>query len=200
VVAVNVTYRDGREYYSDFRVDGRPTAATDYELSGKTWSHGEFATMLAAIFAPSSKAGFHYSRETKLHSIPAFVFDFKVAAQNNRLYFLQSRDKIWFPDYGGSIWIDARTPSLIRLQLETAHIPDYPIERTKAEIDYSTVPLGDGTSMVLPTSSKAVICATNVKCSRSITKFKSWHKFRATTKMVVRPFGLIVTKPTLPMP
>jgi hypothetical protein len=184
VVKVNVTYRDGQEYYSDVRLDGQPVPANAPEVSG-SWSHGEFATMLAGVFAPSSKTQFRYSKQTKLRSIPALVFDFKVASQNNRLYYLQSRDKIWFPEYGGKIWVDARTSSLLRLQLETAHMPDHPTSRTKAEIEYSNLLLGDGTSMVLPTNSSALICINN--CTRSVTKFTHWHKFRATTKIVVTP-------------
>lgn len=129
---VNVTYRDGQEFYSEVRVDGQPAPANASEPSGN-WSHGEFATMLTSIFAPSSKAQFHYSKQTKLHSIPALVFDFEVAARNNRLYFLESRDKTWFPEYGGKIWVDVRTSSLLRLKLETAYMQDYPITRTKNE-------------------------------------------------------------------
>jgi VWFA-related protein len=187
VVTVNVSYRDGQEFYSDVRVDGRPVSVNASEPSG-IWSHGEFATMLASIFAPASKAPFHYLKETKLHSIPALVLDFKVAAQNNRFYFLESRDKIWFPEYGGKIWVDARTPSLLRLELETTYMQDYPITRTKDEIDYSNLLLGDGTSMVLPTNSHAVICESgNRNCASSMIKFTNWHRFRATTKIVVTP-------------
>ncbi len=187
VVTVNVTYRDGQEFYSEVRVDGQAAPANASEPSG-SWSHGEFATMLTSIFAPSSKAQFHYSKQTKLHSIPALVFDFKVAARNNRLYFLESRDKTWFPEYGGKIWVDARTSSLLRLKLETAYMQDYPITRTKDEIDYSNLLLGDGTSMVLPTNSNAVICESgNPNCARSNIKFMHWHKFRATTNVVMTP-------------
>jgi VWFA-related protein len=187
LVEVQVTYHDGQEYYSDFRRDGQPVPATAPGLSG-AWSHGEFATLLASIFSPSSKTQFRYAKETKLHSTPAFVFDFKVAAQNNHLYFLESRDQIWFPQYRGSIWIDARTSSLLRLQLETAHMPNYPISHAKAEIEYSNLLLGDGTSMVLPTDSKALICdAPPYGCTRSVIKFTNWHKFRAKTNVVIDP-------------
>ena len=199
VVTAHVSYRDGREYYSDLRVDGQPSSANAPELSqwwaqAGSWSHGEFATMLAGIFAPSSLAQFHYSGETKLHSIPAFVFDFKVAVQNNRLYFLQSDNKIWFPAYGGRIWVDARTASLLRLERETGYMRDDPITRVKTEIEYSNLPLGDGTSMVLPINSNDLICApplheigNSENCARSTTRFMHWHKFRATTNVVTSP-------------
>ncbi|MGO9864902.1 MAG: hypothetical protein ACLPLR_14915 [Terriglobales bacterium] len=188
VVTVNVTYRDGQEYYHDVRVDGQPAPVNSPELSG-SWSHGEFATMLEGVFAPSSKAQFHYSKETKLHSIQALVFDFKVASQNNRLYFLKSGDKIWFPEYEGRIWVDAHTSSLLRLERETAYMRDDPVTRTKTEIEYSNLVLGDGTSMVLPTNSKVLICepplhGNSDNCARIIITFKNWHKFRAQTRIL----------------
>lgn len=184
VVTVNVTYHDGQEYYSDFRMDGQPVPNTAPELSG-FWSQGEFATMLESIFAPSSKTQFHYSKVTRLRSIPALVFDFKVAAQNNRLFSLQAREKTWFPEYRGSIWLDAQASSLLRMQLETAFMENYPIKRTKADIEYSNVLLGDGTSMVLPTNSNDLLC--DMHCKRSVVTFMHGHKFRATTKILASP-------------
>lgn len=191
MITVNVTYRNGQEHYSDPLVNGRPVPANAPELSPHS-THGEFVTLLGGIFAPSSKPEFHYSKQTKLHSTPVLVFEFKVAAQNNRVYFLEARDKIRFPEYGGSIWVDARTSSLLRLQVETAHMRDYPIRLTKHEIDYSNVLLGDGTSMVLPTNSNVRICGAFLNgksddCSISMIEFKNWHKFRATTNIVVNP-------------
>jgi VWFA-related protein len=187
VVKVHVTYHDGQEYYSDFRLDGQPVSATAPGLAA-AWSHGEFATLLASIFAPSSKTQFHYSRERELHSAPALVFEFKVAAQDNHLYFLESRNKVWFPEYAGTIWIDARTSSLLRLQLETAYMPSYPIRHAKAEIEYATLLLGDGTSMVLPTNSNDQICdVPPYDCTRSVIRFTNWHKFHATAHIVGSP-------------
>lgn len=184
LVSVHVTYHNGQENYSDFRLDGQPVPFNEPGLSG-SWSHGEFATLLASIFAPTSKAQFHYSKQRNLHATSALVFDFKVSAENNRFYFLQSHGVIWFPEYTGTIWIDARTSSLLRLQLETAYAPNYPIRHAKAEIEYANLLLGDGISMVLPTSSKDQICQTPpFGCTRSVIHFTNWHKFHATTHML----------------
>jgi hypothetical protein len=164
-------------------VDGQPVPANAPEVSG-SWSHGEFATLLAGVFAPSSKAQFRHSKQKKLHSIQAFVFDFKVAAQNNRLYFLQSGDKIWFPEYEGRIWVDAHTSSLLRLEHETTYMPHFPLLRTETEIEYSNLLLGDGTSMVLPTNSSVLIWEPPLNNARNIIRFMNWHKFRAKTRIL----------------
>jgi hypothetical protein len=113
-----------------------------------------------------------------------------VTAQHNRLYFLESGDKIWFPEYEGRIWIDARTSSLLRLQRQTTYKPYDLITRMKTEIEYSNVLLGDGTSMVLPTNSELLICelyGNGDNCALNIIRFMNWHKFRATTNVVMTP-------------
>ncbi len=187
VVTVHVTYHEGAESYSDFRLDGVPVPFNEPGLSG-AWSHGEFATLLASIFAPSSKTQFHYSRAKKLHSNSAFIFDFRVSAQNNSLYFLESQAKIWFPAYAGSIWIDSQTSSLLRLQLETAYTQSSPISHAKAEIDYANLLLGDGSSMVLPTNSTDMICEAAIDaCARSAIRFMNWHKFQARSHIMMDP-------------
>ena len=189
VVTVHVTYHDGQEYYSDFRMDGEPVPATAPELFA-AWSYGEFATMLEGIFAPSSKTQFHLWKQTKLHSVPALVFNFRVDEQDNRLLSLRTPDKTWFPEYEGSIWVDARTSSLLRLQLETADMPGYPIKHAKAEIEYSNLLLRDGSSMVLPTNSNDRICEMPpYDCTRSVIRFMNWHKFRATSRVLTTPMN-----------
>jgi VWFA-related protein len=192
VITVTVTYRNSGEFYDNVRINGKPVGAGGAEVSG-TWSDGEFAPILAGIFVPSSKAEFHYEKEQKLHSIPALVFRYHVKAQDNTLYVLQSGKYIWFPEYDGEIWLDAKTLRLLRLERETALMPRNPIRRMKTQIDYSDVPLGDGTRLVLPTHSDVLICTPlppyfdDSNCAHNIIRFNHWHKFRATTKIVMQP-------------
>ena len=118
------------------------------------------------------------------------LFHFHVSAKNNRSYFLFAGDKVWFPEYGGQLWIDEASFHLLRLKRETAYLHQYPIRQVKTRIDYDNVPLGDGTQRVLPVHSEVLTCAAPVHgnsndCSRSVVKFTNWHKFRATTTIVM---------------
>jgi hypothetical protein len=120
------------------------------------------------------------------------VFRFRVPAENKKLYFLHSGNKIWFPEYRGRIWIDANTSSLLRLERETPRMPRYPIHRMKTIINYAQVALGDGTSLVLPTYSEVSICMGQMyiygdNCGNNVIKFSNWQKFRATTNIVMNP-------------
>lgn len=101
-------------------------------------------------------------------------------------------DKVWFPEYSGELWIDGNSFQLLRLKREPAYKHQYPIRLVKTSIDYDDVPLGDGSRLVLPLRSEVLTCAAPVDgnrndCSRNIVKFTNWHKFRATTTIVMTP-------------
>jgi VWFA-related protein len=189
VVTATVSYREGQEYYNDVRINGKPVDARTPELSG-TWSDGEFALILAGMFLPSSKAEFHFQKETKSGKV--LVFKFHVTAQNNKSYSLHSENKAWLPEYQGQLWIDKQSLQLLRLERETAYMRKEPITHVKTTIDYADLNLGDGSKLVLPTHADVSICSPPVggnsdSCSRNIIKFTNWHKFRATTHVVTNP-------------
>ncbi len=191
VVTATVSYRDGQEYYDDVRINGKPVDAGTPELSG-TWSDGEFALILAGVFLPSSKAEFHFQKEVAAKSGKALVFKFHVTAQNNKSYSLHSESKAWLPEYQGQLWIDKQSLQLLRLERETANMPKEPITHVKTTIDYADLNLGDGSKLVLPTHAEILICSPPVggnsdNCSRNTIKFTNWHKFRATTHVVMNP-------------
>ena len=60
-ITAQVTYRDGEEYDSEVRVDGKPGDASAPWSSG-AWSIGEFALSLNTIFLPASKPEFRYRK------------------------------------------------------------------------------------------------------------------------------------------
>jgi len=188
VIAAHVTYRDGQEYEDNLRVNGEPSDAAARWSSG-AWSNGEFASSLNTIFVPSSRAEFRFHKPEKLHSMLAVVFEFHVSASDNKLYGLRSGDKLWFPEFSGKLWLDKTDFRLLRLERGTSYMASKPITRVKSTTDYSLVPLGDGTNMVLPTHADVLVCgAYAVKsCDRNIVTFSHWQKFRATTNIILNP-------------
>jgi hypothetical protein len=186
VITAQVTYRDGQEYDDNVRVDGKPSD-TSAPWSSGAWSVGEFALSLNTIFVQSSKPELRYRKQEKLHGARALVFDFRVSAENNKVYYLRSGGAEWFPEYSGRLWLDATDFRLIRLERETADMPLKPITRMKTATDYSFVALGDGTNMVLPVHADVLICPQLSSCARNIVTFTNWHKFRATTNIILNP-------------
>jgi hypothetical protein len=145
-----------------------------------------------AISLPSSKAEFQFKKQTHTGSTRVLLFTFRIAAINNRSYFLFANDKDWFPEYGGELWIAENGFHLLRLKSETAYADEYSIRSVKTTIDYAPVSLADGSNLVLPVNSEVATCAPPVRgnsdnCYRSLVKFTNWHKFKATTKIATNP-------------
>jgi VWFA-related protein len=195
VVTQKVAYRGGQEYYSDddTGTQGKSINSAALKPLVALDTQGEFSTMLQQIFFPINHTEFHFEKEKKLNGTSALMFRFSVEQPNNHLYLLHfawsqpSHSVSWFPAYHGRIWIDAATSHLLRLDRETAKMPEYPIKRVKTEIDYTVVPLGDGTTFVLPTNSDELMCIGlgNGECSHNIIKFTNWQKFGAKTEILM---------------
>ncbi|MGO9083856.1 MAG: VWA domain-containing protein [Candidatus Sulfotelmatobacter sp.] len=191
VVTAAVSYEDGEEYYSNIKIDGNPENASSGALNS-SWSMGELASILQMVFAPLSDAEFRFDKEVKLHSIPALVFEYRVEQSSNELYYshaqyLSGRGVTFFPAYRGKVWLDKSNFHLMRMERETADMPNwFPITRATTMIDYADVPLGDGTDFVLPGKSEIEICSggEGAECAHNVIRFKNWHKFRAKTRIL----------------
>jgi VWFA-related protein len=190
VVTATVTYADGREQYDRIKING--SAAASSEALNSSWSMGEFASILQMIFSPTSDAEFRFNGEVKLNSIPALLFEFRVEQTNNQMYYLHAfypngSGTTLFPAYRGKVWLNQSNFQLMRMEKETADMPKwFPITRAKTVIDYADVPLGDGSSFVLPGKSEIEICekAEGSECAHNVVRFRDWHKFRAKTRIL----------------
>jgi VWFA-related protein len=191
VVTAMVTYADGQEHYDRIKINGSPAAASSDALNS-SWSMGEFASILQMIFSPMSDAEFRFSTEIKLNSIPALLFEFRVEETNNQMYYLHAfypngSGATLFPAYRGKLWLNQSNFQLMRMEKETADMTKwFRITRAKTVIDYADVPLGDGSSFVLPGKSEIEICerAEGSECAHNVVRFRNWHKFRAKTRIL----------------
>ncbi len=192
VVTASVTYKEGLEYPNDVRINGQPSNDSKAPEKSGAWSMGEFATALEAIFAPVSHAKFKFEKETTLHKIPALIFEFQVAAKENKLYSLHAiyptgKQSSLFPAYHGELWIDKADFGLLRLERKTGGIDaGFPISSATTEIDYTNLPLGDGTNFVLPTHADVQTCSVDegLECAHNIVSFTNWHKYGAKSRIL----------------
>ncbi len=186
VVTAQVSYEGGKERYRDMAVNGKAIHGSTPNLRA-AWSTGEFASALLDIFSPRSEATFRFVNLDTLHSIPALVFDYEVAPENNELWHVEVGDIEVFPGYSGRIWINQTSLHLMRLERGNIKVdPRWPIQEVDSSIDYADVQLGDGTSFTLPTASETDACRQphHPPCWRSTLTFKNWHKFTAKSRIV----------------
>jgi VWFA-related protein len=192
LLTAQVTYRNGQEYYDHLLLNGQPISSESSALPPPSlrgpWSVGEFGVILQSIFLPASKAEFQFKKQTHIGSAKALLFTFRVAAANNRYFYLFAGDKKWFPQYRGELWIDEDGFHLLRLERETGRMADYPIRSLKTTIQYAQVSLADGSTLVLPSRSEVNTCTPpGDYCSSSLVTFTEWHTFKATSTIVNNP-------------
>jgi VWFA-related protein len=189
VVTATVTYANGQENYSNIQING---GAANARTLNSSWSTGEFASILQMVFSPASDASFRFSKEARLNSTPALVFEFQVDQSSNLLYYLHAfYSSGWgvtlFPGYRGKVWLNKSNFQLMRLEKGASHMPaSFPITHASTVIDYSNVPLGDGSDFVLPGESEIETCSSEegAECAHNVVRFKNWHKFRAKTRIL----------------
>jgi hypothetical protein len=192
IVRATATYQDGQEYYSNVRINEKPTDPSSPALAGM--SIGEFATYLQALFAPDSDTDFKFLKEEVGRSSRTLVFTYQVDRQNNQFHYLHatipgSRSGMtFFPGYRGRLWIDKATLHLVRMESEAVDIdPGFPIRSAKTDIDYAKVSLGDGSEFVLPIRSNIQVCSGAPPfedCAHNTEKFTNWHRFGVKTRIV----------------
>ena len=184
-ISATVTHDKTGQQYSDLKVDGKPADVQMPELMG-AWSVGEFAGDLRVVFDEPSAAEFKFVKEGALRSSKALIFDFKVSRANNRTWSLEAPTGSTFPGLKGKIWLNIENAQIMRLEIETADIPDeFPIKRLAKEINYADVKLGDGTNFVLPSDSVGTFCSYSIRrCSRNVLTFRNCHKFAAKARIV----------------
>jgi VWFA-related protein len=193
-VTATVTYEDGQESYSNVRINDASPEKSKHEQAG-TWSMGEFASILQMLFAPASEAEFSFVRDDAIGTRPVLVFSYRVKESNNVLAYLHAiyssgGGATLFPGYEGMLWVDRSSAHILRLERKMAKMdPNFPITRVRTVVDYDDMPLGDGSTFVLPAKGEVETCSADEinECAHNVVRFANWHKFRAKTRMVPMP-------------
>lgn len=192
-MTTDVAYQGGIEYDSDLTPDAHHSGPSRFHRAGTSWSSGEFAGDLQGIFLPGSRAEFHFKGSKRLDSTTALVFEYEIAREHNRFYYLAASYPngtrvISYPGYGGRLWIAKSTSQLLRFELKTTDIDSaFPIVFSKTVIKYAAIELGDGTKLTLPKRADVQTCSLDEHgrdCAHNVVRYTNCRKFGVTTRIV----------------
>jgi VWFA-related protein len=184
LISAVVRYEAGVESYTNIKVNGRP--AKNLTDTTGMWSKGEFGGDLRAIFDTRNQPQFQYSGENKLGGHAAWVFTYKIAKQNDRLWVLRGETSGLAPAYDGELWIDQQSGNVLRFRSHADDIPaTFVMKSAEILTDYVNVTFADGASFVLPSESTIAIAYRPDAQMRNVVQFRGCHKFRATAHMVL---------------
>jgi len=182
VVTAEVAYKDGKEDYRDFQIDGKPVYGP-IERTG-SWSTGDFGLTLEDLMSMGTNASFKRRGEERMASRSAWVFDYTVAQPNSHWELVSPDDRHYKPAYNGAVWIDKETRRVLRFEQHTTGLPrDYPLSKADSALEYAYVRI-DQKVYLMPAKGENVACFSGSgTCTRNAIEFKNYRKFEAESKV-----------------
>lgn len=180
VVTSDLVYENGRERYTNTMVNGKPTEYVEHTGS---WSEGEFANMLLAVFSLSSHTDFTDQKNVVIRNRPAWRYEYSIAKENST-WTLHADGKDAKPAYVGSVWIDKATYRVLRLEMAARGIEsDFSLDTAESSVDYGFVTIADK-EVLLPVDADGLSCTRNsTDCTRERTQYTNYRKFDASSKI-----------------
>ena len=189
LLTYEVTYNGKHESYKPLRINGFETKIGLERVGGAT-STGDFASRLAELFKAESSAKFKPAGKDRLGSRQTLVYDFSVSQPNSKLTIKFGELPAVVAGYSGSVWIDAETKQVLRIELAVEDLPaSYAGIQAENIIDYDLVKLqGIEEKLLLPTRAEVVLSDRKLRqYSRNVNYFKLYRKFETDIKVVDEP-------------
>lgn len=181
-----LTYNHKRETYKPINAVGRPVTKS-LEQSGGAYSTGDFASALASLFDPETKAVFKPAGKEKLGNRQTLIYDFRVPQETSKLTIKADDAPVIVGGYSGSIWVDEEKKLVLRIEQAVDDLPkSYPITHSESIIDYDMVKLrGIDVEFLLPIKAEFIIGDRRKKYqSRNLLYFKFYRKFETDIKFL----------------
>ncbi len=199
-ISVEVVYDAGKESVRDPSLNGKPATVRTIEETG-TWSTGQFAGTLKALFEAQSKTVFRERGKAKAGGREARVYDFEVQKANSG-WVLSENGRTYVTAYRGAIWLDPETARTLRLEMKARGIPnDFPLDRAESSTEFGKVHIG-GMEYLLPSNSMAMACTraqsqptvgrrggsvASDDCARNVIHFSGYRQFGVESNISFGP-------------
>ncbi|MEP7336506.1 MAG: hypothetical protein ABI977_01965 [Acidobacteriota bacterium] len=182
---IELTYRiKGGEKYNLVRQNGAPTKVKYDNLGGST-STGEFGSILAAAFAPQTRAEFKEIRNEVFRNRKTVVYEFKV---KKAFSLSKLTDKTTFQSvtsgYQGTVWIDVETRRVLRIEQAQEGMPaNFSITLAENAVEYDWVKIADQ-SYLLPVRAEVLLGQDRERSyTRNVIEFRNYRKFDTDIKI-----------------
>lgn len=183
---IELTYRlKGGEKYKLVKMDGAPTKMSYDNLGGST-SSGEFGSLLAAAFAPQSRAEFKEIRGEKFRGRQTAVYDFRVKkAFSKSVITDKNTHQTVTTGYQGTVWIDVETKRVLRIeQAQEGMPPNFSITLAESAVEYDWITIADQ-RYLLPVRAEVLLGRDSERYyTRNVIEFRDYHKFDSDMKIL----------------
>jgi len=183
---IELAYKEkGGEKYKLTKMDGKPSNLKYENLSGST-STGEFGSLMAAAFAPQSRAEFKELKKEIFNKRQTVVYDFKVkkAFSSNQLLDKITHQTV-IAGYQGTVWIDVETKRVLRIEQANEGMPaNFSITLSESSVEYDWVKIADQ-PYLLPVRAELLLGSDRDRhYTRNVIEFRSYRKFDSDIKFL----------------
>jgi hypothetical protein len=183
---VELTYRAKKgEQFKLLRLNGKPTQLSYEQLGGAT-SSGEFGSILAALFAPQSKAEFKEVKRETFHGRQTVLYDFRVKKAFSRNQITdKSSGRTVTAGYQGSVWIEVETGRVLRVEQSADDIQSgFPITLAESAVEYDWVTIA-GKRYLMPVYAEVIIGRDSERFySRNVIELRNYQIFDTDLKIL----------------
>lgn len=179
-----LTYFDHKENYELLQHNDTALIGKTWETLGGSMSRGEWATMLAEIFEPSSNTGFHWLRWGTLRGHLTNVYQFSVEQQ-------YSQYVISYGEHGdaqkitagmhGLVYVQKGTNAVLRVTVTPDIPPSFPVQDVDQVVDYDYQDIGT-VKFLLPLHSQVKMRDGHIATLNEI-EWRQYRKYSADTSI-----------------
>ena len=174
-IKTRVSYFENHENYEVMSVNNKVTSRTMLELGGAI-STGEFGSMLAELFSPSTEAEFRWARHSLLRGHGVYVFHLYVPRHRSRWQISFQGERKLIAGYRGLVYIDKETERVLRVVTKADDMPaDFPIQEAQQRLDYDLTDIS-GREFLLPLKAQMRMRRGRT-LTRNNTEFRLYRKF-----------------------
>lgn len=179
-VRLEVAEADGRELFAPLGAQRFSDASVTSLVSGGVVTNGEFVQYLREIFENPDTQFQDRGRED-VDGAPCLRYDYDVPQTASALR-VSHLEKTAFVGFHGSVWVDAASLDLVRLEIIADHNPpEVGIVKATTELVYAPFRIGDG-SFLLPQMS--VLEASDASYDfRNVTEFTHCRQYAGTASI-----------------
>ncbi|MGH9752275.1 MAG: hypothetical protein ACREA2_05775, partial [Blastocatellia bacterium] len=181
-----LTYNRKRESYKPINSIGRPVTRPLDDVKG-AYSTGDFASGLASLFDLDTKTVFKPAGKERLGNRQTLLYDFTVTKESSKLVLKAEGADPLIVGYSGTIWIDAETKKVLRIDQALDHLPkSHPVTHSESSVDYDIIRLrGLDVDFLLPIRAEFIIADRRQKhYFRNLIHFKFYRKFETDIKII----------------
>ncbi len=172
---LEVAFVGGKELFAWPGAEKFEEQRIDQMVGGGTVGSGNFALHVAALFR-TKEPTFSYAGENLQEGRKAIQYDFQVPRRKSG-YVIKTGPKTGLAGYHGSVWVDAETLDLIRLEVHTDDIPpELEVSQVSDAMVYGRVRIGES-DFLLPLSSELSMVDIAGNESRNRTRFDGCRQY-----------------------